>query len=140
MDSCTCADRLLPSCPSMEYLNQRHWSQESNNYPKRSRASTLHLPPEASTRHSLTLCETSTIPGRGRKNSWSPGGNDNLEKGDDVCRIVVTDADPRSDPWGRSKRERDATSWLARFTAVTTQEPKEKKSIKKDPASPGLSE
>ncbi|XP_068709736.1 uncharacterized protein [Montipora foliosa] len=133
-DRCTCAVDALTSCPSSEYLNRRRWSQESNS-PRRSRASTLQLPYGASSPQGASPCVTPAISLTGRKKSWSLGGDSSQEKGDDICRIVVTDADSRS----ASERERATTSLLAGFTVVSKQESKEKKSLKERPASPGSS-
>ena len=117
-----------------EYLDHRPWSQEHL-------VSSLRLPQQAaaSTPVNLSPCVTPNISRKGSRSSLSQGGESFQEKGDDIC-IVVTDADRKSSPWGSSEMVHEGASWMANFSVITTQEPKERNSPKKRPSSPGLVE
>ena len=136
-ERCTCSivPPLSPSSSAgSEYLNHRRWSQEHL-------VSSLKLPQQvaASTPVNLSPCVTPTRSRRGSRSSWSQGGDSFQGKGDDIC-IVVTDADPKSNPWGSCEMAQEGASWMANFTTITTQEPKERNSPKNRSSSPGLNE
>ena len=136
--TCTCA-AVLPVSPSSsvgsDYLNRRRWSQESNFSQKGHLASNLKLPQQEGASSPLGI--SPSLSRKQSKSSWSQGGDSVQEKGDDIC-IVVTDADPRSNPWGSCEKERKGAPWMANFPAIIAQESKERSSPRKRPSSPGL--